>query len=47
MHKYCILPELLQLHVSVYMTILTVFTMYISVVMCKVKYIYIYNSMIT
>ena len=44
-HKYRILSKLLHLHVSVYMTILRVLTEYISVVMWKVQYIYIYNSM--
>jgi hypothetical protein len=45
MHKYRILSQLLHLHVSVYMNIVRVLTDYISVVMCKVQYIYIYNMM--
>jgi hypothetical protein len=44
-HRYGILIQLLHLHVSVYMTILRVLTEYISVVMWKVQYICIYNSM--
>jgi hypothetical protein len=42
MHKYRILFQSLHLHVSVYMTILRVLIEYISVVMCKVQYIYTY-----
>jgi hypothetical protein len=45
MHKYRILFQLLHLHVSVCMTIFRVLIEYISVVMWKVKYICIYNSM--
>ena len=45
MHKYRILSQLLHLHVSVYMTILSVLIEYISVVMCRVHYISIYNIM--
>ena len=45
MRKYCLLSQLLHLYVSVYMTILRLptGTEYISVAMCKVKYICIYN----
>jgi hypothetical protein len=47
MHKYRILSQLLHLHVSVYMTILSVLIEYISVVMCRVHYISIYSIMMS
>ena len=46
MHKYRIVSQLSHLHISVYMTIFRVLTEYIRVVMCKVQYICIYNSIV-
>jgi hypothetical protein len=37
MHKYRVLFQLLHLHISVYMTILSVLIEYISVVLCNVQ----------
>ena len=47
MHIYCIFFRFMHLHVSVLVTVLRVLTVteYINVIMCRVQYVSIYNSM--